>query len=162
MMVTSVAAHADMVNKIVDDLFCLSFGNPEDVAGLYIDDVGRVPMTVMELELINPEILCLAVWLDESLAVNGIFLLKPLLVDLLDGILAQPSDLGNLFIGVSLERQQIADVLVECIRNHVAGSLETDELFLDCPAVAAPELNMWEPQTAQINDFPISCTIGFA
>jgi hypothetical protein len=32
----------------------------------------------------------------------------------------------------------------------VTGSLETDELFLDCPAVAAPELNMWEPQTAQI------------
>jgi len=33
----------------------------------------------------------------------------------------------------------------------VPGSLEADELFLDCPAVAAPELNMWEPQTAQIS-----------
>jgi len=33
----------------------------------------------------------------------------------------------------------------------VPGSLEADELFLDCPAAAAPELNMWEPQTAQIS-----------
>jgi len=33
----------------------------------------------------------------------------------------------------------------------VPGSLETDELFLDCPAAATPELNMWEPQTAQFS-----------
>ena len=59
----------------------------------------------MELELINPEILCLPFRLDELYAVNGVLLLKALLVDLLDDIFAQPGDFSNLFIGVSLQRQ---------------------------------------------------------
>ena len=64
--------------------------------------MGRVPMTVMELELIDPEILCLTLGFYESLAVDGILLLQPLLVDLLDDILAQPGDLSDLLVGVSL------------------------------------------------------------
>jgi hypothetical protein len=33
----------------------------------------------------------------------------------------------------------------------MARSLETDELFLDCPTATASKLNMWKPQTAQIS-----------
>ncbi len=107
-------------------------------------------MTVMELELIDPQILCLPFRIDELLAVNGVLLLKPLLVDLLDDILAKPGNLGNLLIGVSLERQQIAGVLIQSVRNHMAGGLEADELFLNRPAATAPELNMRKPKATQI------------
>ena len=99
-------------------------------------------MSVMELEFIDAEILCLLLWLDELLAVNGVLLLKPFFIDLFDYILSQPSDLSNLLVGVSLECQQIAGILVESIRNHMTRSLKADELFLDCPAVTAPELNV--------------------
>ncbi len=67
--------------------------------------MGRVSMTVMELELIDPEVLCLAFRLDEPFAVNGVLLREPFLVDLLDDILAQPGNLSDLLVGVSLERQ---------------------------------------------------------
>jgi hypothetical protein len=32
----------------------------------------------------------------------------------------------------------------------MAGSLEADKLFLDCPATAAPKLNMRKPQATQV------------
>ena len=95
----------DMVNEVVYDLFLFPLGDPEDMAGLHIDDMSRVPVTVMKLEFIDPEILCLTFRLDELHAVNGVLLLKALLVDLLDDIPAQPGDLSNLFVGVCLQRQ---------------------------------------------------------
>ena len=39
--------HADMIDEIVYDLFCLSFGDPEDMASLHVNDVGRIPIPVM-------------------------------------------------------------------------------------------------------------------
>ena len=82
------------------------------MASLHVDDVGRVLMPVMEFEFIDAEILCLPFRFDEFLAVNGVFLLKSLFVDILDDILAQPGNLSDLFVRVSLECQQIAGILV--------------------------------------------------
>lgn len=45
-----------MINKIVYDLFLLASGNPKNMAGFQIDDMGGVFMAVMKLEFIDSQI----------------------------------------------------------------------------------------------------------
>jgi hypothetical protein len=120
------------------------------MASLHVDDVSCVPMPVMEFEFIDAEILCLPFRFNEFLAVNGVFLLKPLFVDILDDILSQPGNLSNLFIRISLECQQITGILIKGFRNQVTWGFEADELFLDGSAAIAPKLNMRKSQATQI------------
>jgi hypothetical protein len=120
------------------------------MASLHINDVGRIPMSVMEFEFIDTEILCLPFGFDELFAVNGVFLLKALFVDILDDVLSQPGNLSNLFVRVSLECQEVTGVLIKGFRNQVTRRFEADELFFDSSAATAPKLNMGKSQTTEI------------
>ena len=67
-----------MVYEIKDDLLALAVGNPEDMPGLYVDDVCGVAVTIMEFELVNAKALGLPLWFDERCAIDGVFILQTL------------------------------------------------------------------------------------
>jgi len=138
-----------MIDEIIHDLLCFPFSYPEDMAGLHVNDVGRIPMSVVKFELIDSQILCLSFRFDE-LSVNRVLFLEPLFVDILDHILSQTGNLGNLFVCVRLGGQQITGILIKSIGNQVVGCLEADKLFLDGSAATAPKLYMGKLQATEI------------
>lgn len=54
-----------MLDEIVHDLLFLAACDPENVSGLHVDDMGGIPVTVVELEFINAEELCMLFRLDQ-------------------------------------------------------------------------------------------------
>ena len=64
-------------------LLLLSFLNPQDMAGIQIDDVRCELVVIMKLEFINSQMDRLMLWLLECLSVFGIEPLQPRLIDIL-------------------------------------------------------------------------------
>lgn len=54
-----------MLNEVIDDLLALAMGDPEDMASLYVDDVGGVLVASVKLEFVDTEVLCLPLGLGE-------------------------------------------------------------------------------------------------
>ena len=71
---------ADMVDEVIDHLLFLPMGDPEDMAGIKIYDVGGIAVAVVELELINGKHFCRLLRSDQLRAVDGIELLQALKV----------------------------------------------------------------------------------
>ena len=71
---------ADMVDEVIDHLLFLPMGDPEDMAGIKIYDVGGIAVAVVELELINGKHFCRLLRSDQFRAVDGIELLQALKV----------------------------------------------------------------------------------
>ena len=140
----------DMVNEVVDDLFLLAIGDPEDVSGLHVDDVGGVLPAVVELEFINAEDLRSLLRLDKFLAVYGVQLLQPLLVDGFHCVLAQAGDLRHLLVSICSDGEEIPCVLVKLLCYAVTDGFEGDELALRRSAGRTFELVMWEEHAAQV------------
>lgn len=140
----------DMVDEVIDDLFLLAVGDPEDVPGLHVDDVGCVLPAVMELEFIYAEDPRGLLRLDESFPAYGVEFLQPLLVDVLDHILSQPGDLRHLFVGICPVGQEIFRVLIKLFCHPVTHGFEGDELALSRPAGRALEPIMRKEHAAQV------------
>jgi hypothetical protein len=71
---------ADMVDEVIDHLLFLPMGNPEDMAGIQVYDVGGIAVTVVEFELIDGKHFCRLLRSDQLRAVDGIELLQALKV----------------------------------------------------------------------------------
>lgn len=141
---------ADVVYEIKDDLLALAVGNPEDMPGLYVDDVCGVAVTIMELELVNAEALGLPLWFDERCAIDGVFILQTLQIDRLDGILAKAGDLSNLFERIASDGEKVPCILQELCRDPVALSLKRHLLDPCSLACRAKELLLFEFKQAVI------------
>ena len=84
-----------------------------------------IPAAIMEFELIDSEEPGLFFRLFElTSTIGSVDVLEPLFVDILDGILAETGDLGNLLVCISTSGKQIASVLVKGFRNKMPGCLE--------------------------------------
>ena len=81
---------ADPVNKVIYSLFLLAIGKVQHMSALQVHDQRSVFMAFMKKKFINAKILQAFCRLLQFLAftINGIQLLKALLIDLLDCILA--------------------------------------------------------------------------
>lgn len=55
----------DVLNEVITDLLSLAVGNPEDVAGLYVNELGGVMVAMMEFKLVDTKTLCLPLCFDE-------------------------------------------------------------------------------------------------
>lgn len=98
---------ADVVYEIKDDLLALSVGNPEDMPGLYVDDVCGIAVTLMEFELVNAKALGLPFWFDERCTIDGVFILQTLQIDRLEGVLAKAGDLSDLFDHIASDCEKV-------------------------------------------------------
>jgi len=132
-----------MLNEVIDDLLALAMGNPEDMAGLDVDDVGGIVVASVKLELVDAEALCLPLGLDES-AVNGVHILQTLQVDRFDRVLAKASNLSDLLEGVGSDGEKVPCVLQKCLRDPMAVSLKGHLLDPGGPAAWAQELLLVE------------------
>ena len=134
----------------VDDLLLLAVGNPEDVPSLQVDDDRGISVAFVERKFVNAKEPGLLLWLYEF-PVTGVAVFQPLQINLLDDILAQASNSGNLLVGEGIERQQVTGILVELLGHPVAIGLEGDVLTFCCPTVRAAKLVVRHSQGTQIS-----------
>ena len=124
----------DMIDEIVYDLLFLAAGDPENMSGFHVDDVGSISVTVVELEFINAEEFRMFFRLNELPVRCGIKSLKAFLVNVFYNIFAQAGKFCHFLVCVGTTGQEIADILMQFCRDPVAGSFKGNVL---CPGVAA-------------------------
>ena len=108
--------HADMFDEVVDNLLLFAVLDPKDMAGLKINDVRCITITIMQFELVDPEVFCLLFRLYKLFAtISGIKLLKTPFVYGFNCIFAQAGNLGNLFVRICPVRKKITGILVKGI-----------------------------------------------
>lgn len=81
-------------------------------------DMGRILMSVMQLELIYPKEAGVMLWLHE-LSVFDVEGFQPAFVDCLHCMLVQTTKLGHLLVGICAEGKQVADVSLQLFRDTV-------------------------------------------
>ena len=110
--------HTDMLDEVVNDLLLFPLCNPENMSGCHIYDMGRILMSVMQLELIYPKEAGVMLWLHE-LSVFDVEGFQPAFVDCLHCMLVQTTKLGHLLVGICAEGKQVADVSLQLFRDAV-------------------------------------------
>ena len=139
--------HPDVLDEVVDDLFLLAFCNPEDMAVLHVDDVRRVLVAVVQLELVDAEETRLFVGTAE-LPVLDVELFQPPLVDGFHDVLADARELADLLVGECMPTQEETDVFFQLLRDAVVLGLERDLLHVRMAAVRAEVLDVLELDAA--------------
>lgn len=81
--------------------------------------ISAIAFTAVELELVYAEITGLVLGLDELFTINGVLLLQPLHVDILDGVLAQGTKLRHLLICIAAN-QRVSGKVVQLTGDIVA------------------------------------------
>ena len=110
--------HTDMLDEVVNDLLLFPLCNPENMSGCHIYDMGRILMSVMQLELIYPKEAGVMLWLHE-LSVFDVEGFQPAFVDCLYCMLVQTTKLGHLLVGICAEGKQVTDVSLQLFRDAV-------------------------------------------
>jgi len=118
-----------VLNEVIDDLLALAMGDPEDMASLYVDDVGGVLVASVKLT----EVLCLPLGLGE-LAVQGVHFLQAFQVDRFDCVLAKTSNLSDLLEVVGSDGEKIPSVLQKWLRDPMTLCLKGHLLDSGDPA----------------------------
>ena len=105
--------HPDMIDEIIDTSLAFALGNPEHMSGLQVDDMGGIPPTVMEQELVNTEKSCGFLRLFQCFAIDCVLFLESLLVDVLHYIFSQSGreiteKKGGMYLAAAPKEQQNA------------------------------------------------------
>ena len=114
----------------MDYLLFLPVGDPKDMAGIQVYDVGGITVAVVELELINGEHLCRLLRPDQSCAVNGVEFFQANQIDVFDGVLAKACNLGDLLESICAKRKEVACILVEFHGYLMAVCFERNRLHM--------------------------------
>ena len=112
------------------------------MAGLKVDDMSGILVAVVQLELFDAQKPGLSFRFPQLLAIDGIKLLQPHLVNLLDGVLAKACKLCHCLVGQT-PCEQVTRLVVQSIRYPMAGSLELYVLAFGCMAFWTAELVMF-------------------
>ena len=126
----------NMFDKIIDHLLFLPMGDPKDMAGIKVYDVGGITVAVVELEFINGEYLCRMFRFDQLCAIDGIEFLKADQIDVFDCVLSEPCDLSHLFECIGSECQKIPGILVQLHGYLMAFRFEWHSLHMGMPTAA--------------------------
>ena len=116
--------HADMLYEVIDHLLPLAMGDPENVSGLHINDVGRVPAAVVKFEPIDAKVLSLTLRLDQLRSVDGVFVPEALLIYGPDCVLVEAGEFCHLLLRVGSPGQKFNRVLMKAFGDHMTVSFE--------------------------------------
>ncbi len=103
--------------------------------------MSGIPVPVVQQEFVNAQIPGLPFRFSQLLAIDGVKLLQPLLVNLLDCVLPKAGKHCHRLVGKS-PGKQVTGSVVQSIRYPVAWSLEPDVLVFGRMAFRTAELVM--------------------
>lgn len=131
-----------MINKIVYDLFLLASGNPKNMAGFQIDDMGGVFMAVMKLEFIDSQISTAGIGFLQHWSEFRLIRIKPAqpgFINLANEMSSDTSPLSDFLQGIAAACQQIFNVRFESCSNRMLLCSEWNRSHLCMMAVLAEE-----------------------
>ena len=137
----------DVLDEVVDDLLLLSLCNPEDMAVRHVDDVRRILVAVVQLELVDAEETRLFFGAAEP-PVLDVELFQPPLVDGFHNVLADARELADFLVGEGVLAKEDANILFQFLRDAVVLGLERDFLHMRMAAVRAEVLDVLKPDAA--------------
>ena len=115
--------------------------------GLHVDDVRRVLVPVVQLELVDAEEARLLFGAAE-LPIHDIKPFKATLVDGLHDVRANAGELADLLVGERVTGQQEADVVFQFLRDGMVHGFERDFLHMRASAIHAEILDILEADDA--------------
>ena len=115
--------------------------------GFHVDDVRRVLVAVVQLELVDAEESRIRFRAAE-LSIHNIESFEPSLVNGLYGVRVRAGKLADLLVGELMTGQEEADVVLEFPRDRVVLGLERDFLHMRALAVHAEILDILETDDA--------------
>ena len=90
-----------MLDKVIYNLLFLTTGNPKDMPGFHIDDVGRISVTIMQFELINTQKFRGFFRLDQLSIISSIQFPESLFIDILYGILTKAGKFSHFLVCIN-------------------------------------------------------------
>ena len=79
----------------------ITTGNPKDMPGFHIDDVGRISVTIMQFELINTQKFRGFFRLDQLSIISSIQFPESLFIDILYGILTKAGKFSHFLVCIN-------------------------------------------------------------
>ena len=127
----------DMLYEVVHDLLLLASGDPEDMPGLHVDDVGSIAVAVVKLKFVNTKDFCMFFRPDQLPVRCGVQFKQAFLIYCLYDVLAQTGKFSYLLVRVSPTGQEITDILMQLCRDTVSRGLEGNILHSGITASGA-------------------------
>jgi hypothetical protein len=118
------------------------------MARLKVDDMSGVLMSVVQLELVNAQEPGLLFRLPQFLSIYGVILLKPLFINLLDGVLPKSGNRCHPLVVQALGKK-VTSVVVQGNRYPVSLSLERYALAFGCVAFGTAKLIMLNAEISE-------------